>query len=473
MPLSPRCLHPRVNRWWVTDERATGVGCRTRGIQTSGQRMTGLRTWGNGRQGDGCPGNERPVPDSRAFAAPVQPPKQRGKLSIGMFTYSTRPRGSVVCAAQLADALTARGHDVRLYALDKGEGGFYTKLNCDLQLVPTAPAPEDPDALIEQRIAEVAAHLESHGHRHDLLHAQDCLVASGILRARHATRKGGESTPLVRTLHHVDRFDSPYLQRCQRRSVVQADAVVSVSRATRDDASREFGVRSVLIHNGANRAEQPESDDSDVSSASTLACEHAVRTPYVLSVGGIEPRKNSLKQLEAFARVLKQQPQLQWVIAGGASIWKHAAYRDGFEQAVARLPAGAVRVLGVLPQRHLASLYRHATVFLHAAKHEGWGLSVLEAMAFGCPVIASRGAPFDEYLDEGCAALVDPADSDDIAVGVLRALSEGKGLAECGMRRAARFSWERCAEQHEALYQRLLHPEFIGPEAAQGLFVGG
>ena len=75
-------------------------------------------------------------------------------LSIGIFTYSTKPRGSVVHAACLAEALARQGARVTLYALSKAGDGFFRPVSCDLRLIGAAPAPSEVDALIRQRIAE-------------------------------------------------------------------------------------------------------------------------------------------------------------------------------------------------------------------------------------------------------------------------------------------------------------------------------
>src|SRR5258708_34408688 len=125
-------------------------------------------------------------------------------LSVGVYTYSTRPRGSVVHAMSLAEALVAAGHDATLYALCKPGASLYRPLACPVELIPAAAAPADPDALIRQRIEELVCGLRRLARRHDIFHAQDCLAANALLAAR-----SGASAPVVRTVHHVERFDSP------------------------------------------------------------------------------------------------------------------------------------------------------------------------------------------------------------------------------------------------------------------------
>src|SRR5271168_5209806 len=104
-------------------------------------------------------------------------------LSIGLFTYSTRPRGSVVHAASLAEALVGLGHAVTLYALSKEGGHFHRPLACPVELIEAGQAPDDMDALIAQRIEEFGAGFRALQPRHDVFHAQDCLAASSLVAA--------------------------------------------------------------------------------------------------------------------------------------------------------------------------------------------------------------------------------------------------------------------------------------------------
>ena len=240
-------------------------------------------------------------------------------LSIGVFTYSTKPRGSVVCAAELCEALVELGEHAVLYALDKDRCGFYRELSCELRLMPAGPAPDDPDRLIRQRISEVEDYVRRQSPHHDLLHAQDCLVASGLLQAEQAA-------PLVRTVHHLDAFESPFLRACQARSIRLANACVSVSRSTYESVFGTFGLRTQVIENGVAPqrflGQAPE----------RVAALRAEGTPLVLSVGGVEPRKNSLNMLHAFASFAEEHPEARWLIVGGASIWDHDEYARAFHR---------------------------------------------------------------------------------------------------------------------------------------------
>lgn len=383
-------------------------------------------------------------------------------LSIGIFTYSAKPRGSVVHAAQLADALAAQGDDVTLYALDKDGHGFFRALRtARLVLVPARPAQAGSDALIAQRIAEVASFMLAHAPRHHILHAQDCLVASGLIEARAQLppQAAARRQLLCRTVHHVEQFESVYLERCQERSVRGADVCLSVSEATRHALHTRFGRESHVVQNGV---------DHDRFVAASPAGRAALRAslalpahaPLVLSVGGVEPRKNSLNMLEAFLALHARVPEARWLIAGGASIFEHTQYRAAFEARLASLSTAqraAVLRLGVLPDDRLAALIGGADVLLHASLQEGFGLCVLEAMAARTPVVVSKGPPFDEFVDDACALTVDPRDVTAMAGALLRALTGGaEEQVEAARKRARVFCWKRCAQRHRQIYLEYL-----------------
>lgn len=372
-------------------------------------------------------------------------------LSVGVFTYSTKPRGSVVHAAALAEALCAAGHQATLYALHKDDLGFYRELECELRLVPAGPAPAATDALIAQRIAELSSYLRRERPAHDVFHAQDCLSANALLGVRDCQGR------VVRTVHHVERFTSPYLADCQDRSIEQADLLLTVSRHTQRDVGERYGRTPPIVGNGVDAA-RFRGVPAERVRARRRALLGARLGPLLLSVGGVEERKNTLGMLEAFARLRRSHPSARWVIAGGASVLDHAEYRRRFDERLRAEPALAWSVLetGVLTESALSDLYLCADVFLCASHEEGFGLSLLEAMAAGVPVVAPSGAPFDEFVHESAAVRVDRNDHDSIAAGLARALAEGSLRQAAARRCAEACSWSSVAEAHVREYCELV-----------------
>lgn len=377
-------------------------------------------------------------------------------LSLGIFTYSTRPRGSVVHATHLAEALTARGHEVTLYALSKAGDRLYRELSCPVVLLAAEKAPEDPDELIRQRVGEMVSGLLARRPRHDVYHAEDCLAASGLLDASATLGL----RPIVRTLHHLERFESPYLLACQRRSVLAADATLCVSRLSQRDVERELGRLCPIIGNGVDTARF---DRCSLVKEAELRQRLRVPAgaPVVLSVGGVEPRKNSLRALSAMTEVLARLPSVYWLIAGGCSIWEHDSYRRDFRGRLASLTPelqGRIRELGPLEEDELTALYGTSAVLLCPSLQEGFGLCALEALASRTALVVSEAEPFTEYLDSSVASFVAPDSSGDIAAAVAMLLADRelyRTRIERGAELAREFSWERVAVEHERFYLRL------------------
>ncbi|MDJ0571920.1 MAG: glycosyltransferase [Pleurocapsa sp. MO_192.B19] len=140
-------------------------------------------------------------------------------MRIALFTYSTKPRGGVIHTLELAEALQRLGQEVCIYALDKDNIGFHRPLNCPSKLVPTKPATESIDKLIQQRIQEFIDYLSKEKEQYDIYHSQDCISTNAlkVLRDRQAIPH------FIRTIHHIDEFNSPYLQQCHDRSILQPD----------------------------------------------------------------------------------------------------------------------------------------------------------------------------------------------------------------------------------------------------------
>jgi glycosyltransferase-like protein len=373
--------------------------------------------------------------------------------SLGLFTYSTLPRGSVVHTSYLADAMVEAGWDVTVYALDKDGRGFFRPIGARLALVPADPAPTSTLDLVHQRTAELASHLRGAGHRHDIYHAEDCLTANALLDLW----PRGQRPPVVRTVHHVERFDDPALEQCQRRSICEATMCLAVSETAARDVALNFGVRALRVTNGVALERFRVVDAALV--AELRARLEPGPGPVVLAVGGIEERKNPLRLLGAFARLHRSRPGARLWILGGATVLDHGACRAAFAAALAQLAPearAAVRELGVLPDHQVPALFRLAHVLAVPSLHEGFGLVALEALAADLPLVAARRPPFTEYLDDGCAELVDPLSEAAIADGIARALKTSAARRQAGRRCAEAHGWRQVAALHQEHYRRLL-----------------
>lgn len=398
---------------------------------------------------------------------------------------------------ELATALHSLGHQVCIYALDKDGLGFDRPVPCEVRLVPTTPAPGDVDGLIRQRIQEFIQGLKPSlaAERHDLYHAQDCIGANALDELRVAKRSlesantnsrkpdnrssplnpsvrsnacipknepwyNPGSFPIVRTVHHIEDYTSPYLQQCQDRSIRHPDRCLCVSHGWQVALQQQYGIQAARVLNGVDTHRfTPQVDGREPRLRKQLGLGAG---PIYLTVGGIEPRKNSLMVLQAFAQVLTYQPQAQWVIAGGATLFDYQAYRDQFFHQVQRLGitlGDRLLLPGVIPEEDLPALYRLATAFVFPSLKEGWGLVVLEAIASGLPVITSQQMPFTEFLTTAQALWVDPNSVDAIAQAMLTVLdpAQAQSLVQNSQSVLSRYTWQTSAQQHVRHYRDLLH----------------
>ena len=379
-----------------------------------------------------------------------------------MLTYSTRPRGSVMHALQVCEALTRLEQDVLLLALNKPGDGFSHSPGCPVRLVEAGPAPDSTEALVAQRIEEMAAALQQPDVvARDVLHAQDCLVASALIESRKRNPEEFRAT-ILRTVHHVERFESPYLAECQRRSILEADVLLSVSDETSNAVRAQFGRECQRVRNGVDLKRFATSESDRRRAREILQIEAA--DFLVLSVGGVEPRKNSLRCLDAVSAILSREPRCRWVVVGGASILDHGEYRARFQARLERLPPdqrSRIELVGSVTEQQLLRYYRASDTLLCPSIQEGFGLCVLEALAAGTPVVASNRPPFTEYLSTDAAQLVNPEHVEHLERSVQSLIDEPalrRELARRGRHLAEGHGWDSAARDHLQIYAATARP---------------
>jgi glycosyltransferase-like protein len=376
-------------------------------------------------------------------------------LRIAILAHSTNPRGEVVHALELGDALTRLGHDVTVHAPDTSGAGFFRATLCRTVGVPASPVGRDVTAMVETRISDYVRYFEQPQNRcFDVWHTQDGISANALA----TLKERGLIENFARTVHHVDAFDDARLAALQFRGITGADRLFVVSRMWRDWLAHELGLDASLVGNGVDmRRFSPVPDATDTALRRRL--DLPSDPPVFLAVGGVEQRKNTIRLLEAFRILHAQYPASHLIIAGGASLLDHNAYRAHFIKALAQssLPEGAVIRTGPWPQQLMPALYRAATSLVFPSTKEGFGLVVLEAMASGVPVVTSRIAPFTEYLGDDDAFWCDPFDAGSIAAAMAQSLDgarRGHFIAR-GFQVAERHDWIRTARAHLPGYASL------------------
>lgn len=385
------------------------------------------------------------------------------RLRIALFTYSTKPRGGVIHTLSLAEALCALGHDVHIFALGKDQHGFFRPTTVPFSLIPIdllpkeMPLDEKISIYIQSYYEYMLADTQD---PFDIYHVQDCVSANAVWRVREEGKIGW----FVRTIHHVDDFVSPSLIECQQHSIYRPDRRIVVSRDWQRRMGDEFGVAAEVVYNGVDARFQPPSQEQRAAARAEFGLDDEF---VFLNIGGVEPRKNSIRLLKAFERVRQtlaaDRDESMLLLAGGETFLDYEPYRAQFAAELERSSLRRdqdLRLLGVIPDEQMLPLYHAADALVFPSVKEGWGLVVTEALATGLPVLASDLPVFHEYLRAGeNALLVDPFDEVAIADGMLRLVADAelrRRLIAAGPPTAGQFSWQASAQAHIGLYRRWL-----------------
>ena len=234
----------------------------------------------------------------------------------------------------------------------------------------------------------------------------------------------------------------------------RADAIIAVSEATKADVVARLRIpaeRIRVIPEAVDASFEPPARELG---AAVARDRFGVPGRYVLYVGQFDPRKNMDGLFAAFARAAERDRELRLVVVG--TLGKLAPLMRGALDR-SRVDPARVVITGEVDDLTLGALYAGAEALLHAAWLEGFGLTALESLAAGTPVVGYRAGAVAEVV--GDAGLLvderDPAALGDALVTLLRDDALRDRLRERAKPRAARFSWDRAADDTLAVYRSL------------------
>jgi glycosyltransferase involved in cell wall biosynthesis len=239
-----------------------------------------------------------------------------------------------------------------------------------------------------------------------------------------------------------------------RRAVRQADAIITVSQATRADLIDRLAVPSdkiTVIQHGADPEFQPLPDEV----IAPVLTRFGLTPGYLLFVGTFEPRKNVAGLLAAYALLRRRSADAPPLVLAGGKGWL-------FESTAARVHElqleAEVHFIENFSAAEAPALYNGASLFVWPSYYEGFGFPVLEALGCGLPTIISDRTALTEVAGDA-AVQINPDDTEALAEALYRVLTDSalrERMRQRGLLRCRKFSWEKAARETFAVYQRVL-----------------
>ena len=239
-----------------------------------------------------------------------------------------------------------------------------------------------------------------------------------------------------------------------RRTAWRARKVMTISKFSADEIMSLYGLpseRIAVIPCGVSDDFRPQHDPAAFGELRRRI--GLPDAPFILFVGGADPRKNHQAVVRAFAKRAGELKECRLVLVGDS------VHRFGNMSRTIAQCGMERRVIcpGRLPIGDITRLYSHADLFVFPSLYEGFGMPVIEAMACGAPVVTSNRTALPEVAGDA-ALLVNPDDDDELAGAMVRILRDTplrESLRAKGFDRAKQFTWERAARQTLAVYKEL------------------
>lgn len=271
--------------------------------------------------------------------------------------------------------------------------------------------------------------------------------------------------PVVVSVHDVSFLEHPeyfpklralQLRWTVNRTIRCAARILTGSDFSRDSIVRAYGEdcaeKIVVVPNAAASGLRPVSRKT---AGAYARARFRIAQPFVFSVGDLQPRKNHIGLIKAYAEMVRAYPNLpHHLVLAGKDTWFSPRIREA-----AKLSGVADRIqfVGFVSDEDLLQLYNSCDLFVFPSFYEGFGLPVLEAMACGRAVACSRTSAIPEVAD-GAGILFDPYSTSEMVRAMADLLRDPElraRMERLGLQRAARFSWRTTAEQTLEVYREV------------------
>jgi glycosyltransferase involved in cell wall biosynthesis len=287
----------------------------------------------------------------------------------------------------------------------------------------------------------------------DLYHATDFVLPPTLPNTR--TLLTVHDLSFVRVPEAASPNLKAYLDRVVPRSVKRANHILADSEATKNDLIEFYGISAdsiTVLLSGVDMRFHKVRDEKVL--LTTRKKYNLGTTPYIFSVGTVQPRKNYGRLIQSLARLRLSGYDINLVIAGGRGWLEDPIYENIRVNKMEK----HVHFIGFADEADLPALYSAAYCFAFPSLYEGFGLPVLEAMACGTPVITSNVSSLPEVAGDA-SIMIDPYDVAALTHSLQQLLDNQnlyQTLIQKGFERAKLFTWEKSARQLREIYTRLL-----------------
>jgi glycosyltransferase involved in cell wall biosynthesis len=229
-----------------------------------------------------------------------------------------------------------------------------------------------------------------------------------------------------------------------RRSARRAAQILTVSQYSKDRICEIYGIDASRVSVTPNGVNMNAFAGIDFQCATRDILSQYGLKDYILTVGRLEPRKNHINLLKAYAMLKSESPEIPALAIVGQ---RDFGYEKIFQFIENNNLTSCVKVIEDADSVTLGKLYKSACLFVYPSFAEGFGIPPLEAMAAGCPVICSNTTSMKEVFSEG-AVMIDPLDVESLADAISTSIYDGSStgrMRERSLVIAERYSWERSA----------------------------
>jgi len=368
-------------------------------------------------------------------------------MRVAMLTYSTRARGGVAHALKISERLRRDGVEIKLYSLARSDDssaqqGYYRDVSVPFEILTYEWHPD----LVTRLERMIDAYSKKLPRDADIYHSQDCVGGTALDRLK---EQGLITAPIFRTVHHIDDFAEPRLFEFEKKAVAHADHRFVVSRYWKKVLMDSYGFESTITYNGMDIE-----DFKDVPRTKASA-------PTVLFVGGLEPRKGLEFLVLAMQIIAQEIPDVRLISVAKTGF--RGTDEVGWFKALANRSQVDTKIefYESVSEQKLKQFYGECDLLALPSRNEGWGLSLMEAMACGKPVVATKVGGVPELVRNNSEGLlVDPCDVKGLARAIVRLLKDPElrvRMGRSGTERVQSFSWDRTARVVQREYERALH----------------